>query len=92
MAFATHHRPFLPLLVASLAVQVKGFHESRLAARILEAVTIRAAPVFRRLIFHEFAIRVHMVALIAVFDLGFLVVGIVGKYGGRSLRRRKGIR
>jgi hypothetical protein len=33
-----------------------------------------------------------MMALVAVFDLGFLVVGIVGKYGGRSLRRRKGIR
>jgi hypothetical protein len=33
-----------------------------------------------------------MVALIAVFDLGFLVVGIVGKYGGRTLWGRKGIR
>jgi hypothetical protein len=91
VAFSAHDRSFFLLLVAPLAVEVKGFHQPRLPSRILQSVAIRAASVLRRLIFHEFAIGVHVMALIAVFDPGFLVMGIVRKYGGRPLWSQKGI-
>jgi hypothetical protein len=80
------------LLVASLAVEVKGFHQPRLASLIVQSVAVRAAPVLRRLIFHELAVFVDVVALIAVFDLGFLVMGIVCEYGGGALGFGKNIR
>jgi hypothetical protein len=35
VAFPAHHRSLPLLLMAALAVEVKGFHQPRLAARIL---------------------------------------------------------
>jgi hypothetical protein len=92
VAFSAHDRPLFLLLVASLAVEVKGFHQPRLASLIIHPMAVRAAPVLRRLIFHELAVFVDVVAFIAVFDLGFLIMGIVEEYGGRPLGIRKGVR
>jgi hypothetical protein len=92
VALPAHDRSFFLFLVASLAVEVEGFHEPRLATGILLGMAVRAAAILRRFVLHEFAVFVHMMALIAVFDPGFLVVRIVGKRGGRPLGSGKGIR
>jgi hypothetical protein len=55
-------------------------------------MAVRAAPILRRLVFHELAVFIDMMALIAGLDLGFLVVGVVGEHGSRPLRSGEGIR
>jgi hypothetical protein len=71
--------------VASLAIQVKGFHESWLPAGVFQSMAVRAAPVLRGLVCNPFPVFVNMMAFVAALNGGLLVVGIVREHRLRPL-------
>jgi hypothetical protein len=81
MTLPAHQRPLAGFLMTAPAIDVKGLSERRRFAGSGKIMTVRAAPVFRRLIFQFFPVFKDMMAGVAVVYFGFFIVRFVPEHG-----------